>query len=81
MNTVKLTVTIPGEDFKRIELEKKKQGLTRSALFQKMVVFFFEKQSEKQKISDYIAGYKKKPEKLAEAAARTKAQIQSLGEF
>jgi len=41
MNTVKLTVTVPRDDFRMIEQEKRQQDLTRSALIQKIVEFFF----------------------------------------
>jgi len=81
MNTVKLTVTVPRDDFRMIEQEKKQQGLTRSALIQKIVEFFFQRRMTEQKIIAYIHGYKKKPEKIHESLAWTSAQMQVFGKF
>lgn len=62
METVRLTVSIPRKEFKRIEEEKKKKGLTRSALVQEIIKFFFTREEEEKKIKRYIEGYKKIPE-------------------
>jgi len=81
MNTAKLTVTIPTDKYERIEKEKKEKGLTRSALINTALDYFFGKEDESKKESIYIAGYKKKPENIKEIEAVAKAGSQTFGEF
>jgi len=44
MSKLKLTVTIPHEEYERIEEEKKKKGVSRSAFVQEIIKFFFAKE-------------------------------------
>jgi hypothetical protein len=81
MNTAKLTVTISKEQYERIEKEKKRRGLTRSALVSQMIGFFFEKEKEREKEKKYVAGYRKRPELVEELAVIEKVQAAVLGEF
>lgn len=80
MSKLRLTVTIPHEDYERIEEEKKKKGISRSALVQEMVKFFFAKEDEQFKINKYIDGYKRIPEKTNYVAQLEQVQFEVLDE-
>ncbi|MBA3051642.1 MAG: hypothetical protein ABII20_03030 [Candidatus Omnitrophota bacterium] len=81
MNVARLVVTIPKDEFKRVEQEKKERGITRSAFVHQIIDFFFRKEDEFKKETRYIAGYKKYPENIKEAAAVEKAAFETMGEF
>jgi len=81
MKTSKLTVTISKESYERIEREKKRQGLTRSALVDHMIDFYFEKVNDMEKEKRYIEGYKNIPEHTEEIAVLEVLEASALGEF
>ncbi|MDO9513123.1 MAG: hypothetical protein Q7J59_00740 [Elusimicrobiota bacterium] len=60
----RLVVTIPKNEFERVEREKKDRGITRSAFIHQIIDFFFRKEDESKKEAKYIAGYKKHPENI-----------------
>ena len=78
MSKIRLTVTIPHEEYKRIEEEKKKKGISRSAAVEEMVKLFFSKEDEKLKIKKYIEGYKRIPEKTNYIAQLEQVQFEIL---
>ena len=80
MSKLRLTVTIPHEEYERIEEEKKKKGISRSALVQEIIKFFFTKEDEQFKIKKYIDGYKRIPEKTNYIAQFEQAQFEILDE-
>ncbi len=73
-----MTVTIPHEEYERIEEEKKKKGVSRSALVQEIIKFFFVKEDEQFKINKYIDGYKRIPEKTNYIAQLEQVQFEVL---
>ena len=79
METIRLTVTIPEKEYKKIEDEKRKKGINRSALVQEMIGVYFKNEEERQNVARYIEGYRRKPEKASPAL--DKAQAETLGEF
>jgi len=81
MNIARLTVTLPREKYERIEKEKKKKGLNRSAFVNQAIDVFFQKEDEAEKDKKYVAGYKKKPENTEEIEALTKSSAEIWGEF
>lgn len=81
MNTTKLTVTVPIENYKRIEREKKQKHLNRSAFVNKMIVHFFQEEDEAEKDQRYMDGYRKKSENIENISALEKIQSKVLGEF
>ncbi|MBU2495216.1 MAG: ribbon-helix-helix protein, CopG family [Candidatus Omnitrophica bacterium] len=81
MNIARLTVTIPREKYERIEKEKNRRGLNRSAFVNQAIDSFFQKEDEAEKDKKYVAGYKKKPENRAEVEALTKSSAEIWGEF
>ena len=80
MSKLRLTVTIPHEEYERIEQEKEKKGVSRSALVQEMIKFFFVKEDEQFKIKKYIDGYKRIPEKTNYTAQLEQVQFETLDE-
>jgi ribosome-binding protein aMBF1 (putative translation factor) len=74
----RLTVTISRDDYKRIEEEKRKKGVSRSALVEEIIKFFFVKEDEQFKIKKYIDGYKKIPEKTNDMAQLEQVQFETL---
>ena len=82
MSKSRLTVTISKEDYKRIEQEKEKKRINRSALVQEIIEFFFEKKDKQVKINKYIDGYKRVKEKTSYIEHLEKIQTEALdGEF
>lgn len=78
MPKLRLTVTISHEEYERIEEEKKKKGVSRSALVQEIIKFFFTKEDEQFKIKKYINGYKRIPEKTNYIAQLEQVQFEAL---
>jgi len=78
MGKVRLTVTIPKEEYKRIEQEKVKMGISRSELVHKMIKSFFIKEDLQCKIKKYVEGYKKVPEKANYVAKLEQVQFETL---
>ena len=78
MSKLKLTVTITHEEYERIEEEKKKKGLSRSAFVQEIIKFFFAKEDEQFKIKKYIDGYKRVPEKTNYITQLEQVQFETL---
>ncbi len=78
MSKVRLTVTIPREEYERIEQGKKKKGVSRSALVQEIIKLFFEKEDEQFKIKKYINGYKRIPEKTNYITQLEQVQFEAL---
>jgi metal-responsive CopG/Arc/MetJ family transcriptional regulator len=78
MSKIRLTVTIPHKEYERIEEEKKKKGISRSAAVEEMVKLFFTKEDEKLKIKKYIEGYKRIPEKTNYIAQLEQVQFEIL---
>ena len=78
MSKLRLTVTIPHDEYERIEEEKKKKGISRSALVQEIIKFFFVKEDEQFKIKKYIDGYKRIPEKTNFIAQLEQVQFETL---
>jgi metal-responsive CopG/Arc/MetJ family transcriptional regulator len=74
----RLTVTISRNDYERIEEEKRKKGVSRSALVQEIIKSFFTKEDEKFKIKKYIDGYKKIPEKINDIVQLEQVQFEIL---
>jgi len=74
----RLTVTISRNDYERIEEEKRKKGVSRSALVESIIKFFFVKEDEQFKIKKYIDGYKKIPEKINDIVQLEQVQFEIL---
>jgi len=78
MTKLRLTVTNPQEEYERIEQEKKKKGISRSALVHKMIKYFFLKEDTQAKIKKYLDGYKRIPEKTNYITQLEQVQFETL---
>ncbi len=78
MSKSRLTVTIPKEDYERIEQEKKKKSVNRSVLVQEIIEFFFAKKDKQLKINKYIDGYKRIKENTGNIEHLEKNQTEAL---
>ena len=81
MNTVRITFTIPREDYKFIEQLRNKNGMKRSRVIQKMIEFYIQKKNENEKIAKYVAGYQRKPENIRNSKAYENEQAKVIGDF
>ena len=82
-NAVKIAISIPKEDFKLLEVLRKKMGITRSALIDKAIHYWLNRRKEEQMIKSYEEGYRRYPEtskELEELAAMEKAQAETMKE-
>ena len=77
--TIKTALSLPREQFTRLEHARKEMGISRSAFFQELVADYIRRSEEKKLIEQYVAGYKKKPEDLEELKALAYASAQAFG--
>lgn len=75
---VKLAISISDEDYKTIEVIRKKEGTTRSSVVSEAIRLLRDKSEKKRLIKLYEEGYKKHPEKLPEVKAIEKASLEIL---
>ena len=68
-NFFKITISLPREDFKRIESFRKKAGLERSAAVDQAIRFWLNHLEQERLIRSYEEGYKRKPESAKEIQA------------
>ncbi len=76
--SVKFAVSIPGDEFKDLELLRKNKGLTRSAFIRNAIRLWKERKEIEKLARLYVDGYKKIPENLMEINALEKASLGSL---
>jgi len=81
MNVTKLTVTISNDNYSKIEEERKKQNLSRSAFVDRIAKAYFEGKMRDELVKRYMEGYIKIPEDINEVNALTEVQSSVLGEF
>lgn len=65
----KIAISLPAEDFRKIEVIRKKSGLQRSAIIDQAIRFWLRHLEEDEKIKRYEAGYAQKPESIEEIKA------------
>jgi len=75
---VKFAISIPEEDFKRLEVLRRKQGLTRSKAILQAVKLWEESKNMEELIRKYEEGYRKIPEAVEERVAWEKASLAAL---
>jgi len=81
MNSVRVTFTLPREDYKFIEQIRNKNGMKRSRVLQQMVEFYKQKINENEKIAKYVAGYQRKPENIRNIKTYEHEQAKLMGDF
>ncbi|NQS88479.1 ribbon-helix-helix protein, CopG family [Patescibacteria group bacterium] len=75
---VKFAISIPEEDFKKLEVLRQKEELTRSKAVLQAVKLWEESKSMEEFIRKYEEGYKKFPEVMEERVAWEKASLTAL---
>ena len=80
LKTTKIAISLPNDDFKKIEEIRKKLGMQRSTVIDMAVRFWLKDIEEKKMIEQYEQGYKKKPEVIDELKAMEQASAQAFQE-
>ncbi len=75
---VKFAISIPEEDFKKLETLRQKEELTRSKAILQAVKLWEESKSMEELIRKYEEGYKKFPEIIEEQVAWEKVSFDAL---
>lgn len=78
--STKIGISLPEEDFEKIERVRKKLGVNRSKLIDRAINFWFENRNREEKIKEYQEGYKRKPESLEETEALEEASAEAFQE-
>jgi len=78
--TSKIAISLPKEDFDKIEKLRKKRGLERSALVDKAIRFWLAHLEQEELVRRYEEGYRKKPESIPEIKAIEKATAEAFEE-
>ena len=77
-NAVKIAISIPKEDFKLLEVLRKKMGITRSALIDKAIHYWLNRRKEEQMIKRYEEGYRRIPESPDEHISLEKLGLEAF---
>ncbi len=75
---VKFAISIPEEDFKKLEALRQKEELTRSKAILQAIKLWEESKSMKELIRKYEEGYEKFPEVTEERIAWERASLTAL---
>ena len=74
----RLTITLDENSYRKLENEKKKRNSNRSALIQEIIQYYFNRQTQEEKVKQYIKGYQAFPENTEKVAELEKEQYQVL---
>lgn len=80
IKTLKIAISLPKEDFEKIENIRKKLGLQRSKIIDRAIHFWLKNLEEKEMIRRYEEGYRKKPESIEEIKAQELASAEGFQE-
>ncbi len=80
LKTTKIAISLPKEDFDRIEKIRKKMKLNRSAVIDMAIRFWLAHLEKERMIRQYEEGYKKKPESVEEVKAMEQASAEAFKE-
>lgn len=80
LKTLKIAISLPKEDFKKLESVRKKLGLQRSTIIDKAIRFWLKNLEKEEMIRQYEDGYKKKPESIEEIKAQELASAEAFQE-
>ncbi|MBI5245116.1 MAG: hypothetical protein HY922_15750 [Elusimicrobia bacterium] len=73
MNSIRTAISLPWDQYQRIEALRKKLGLSRSSIFQKALNSILKYYQDRESIRQYLAGYCRDPENTAETQAMAQA--------
>ena len=74
----KIAVTIPDEQMRTLERLRRRQRLPRSRVVQHALRFYFEHAGLTEEVRAYEEGYRRKPERAADARAYLRAAAEIL---
>ena len=69
IKAAKIAISLPTENFKRIEKIRKESGIKRSALIDTAIRFWLDNKEKDKMIQQYEAGYRHNPESIEEIKA------------
>jgi metal-responsive CopG/Arc/MetJ family transcriptional regulator len=75
---VKFAISISSNEFKELEVLRKKKGLSRSEFIRETIRLWKEEKEKERLVRVYEDGYKRVPENLANIEAWEKASLNSL---
>jgi metal-responsive CopG/Arc/MetJ family transcriptional regulator len=79
-NTLKIAISLPKEDYYKLEQIRKKLGFGRSSIIDKAIRFWLNHRERADMIKRYEEGYRKKPESIQEIEAFEKAAADAFRE-
>ena len=77
---IKTAITVPGEQYRRVESIRKRKGLSRSEVFAMALDAFFKALDRKEMEEKYVRGYQRHPEQPAELGPWIARGIQGAGQ-
>ncbi len=80
IKTTKVAISLPKDDFERIEKIRKEMGLQRSTIIDMAIRFWLESIEKEKMIRQYEEGYRKRPESLDEVKAMEQASADAFRE-
>lgn len=78
--TLKIAISLPKEDYYKIEKIRKKLGLRRSTLIDKAIRFWLSRLEQEELVKRYQEGYRKIPESIQEIKAIEKESAEAFKE-
>lgn len=76
--SVKFAVSIPDIEFQKLEMYRKKEGVTRSKLVLEAITYWKEAREKEQLLKSYKDGYRKNPENPKPLSGWEKAAMESF---
>ena len=73
--SVKIAISLPGEEFKELEANRDKEGISRSKFILQALKFWKEEKEKEKLIKIYEEGYRNTPENLRKLEAWEKASL------
>lgn len=79
-NTFKIAISLPKEDFYKLEKIRKELGFGRSTIIDKAIRFWIGNREKEELIKRYREGYQKNPENIQEIEAMEKTSAEAFDE-
>ncbi len=77
---VKIAISLPREEFRRVERERRRTRKTRSRVIRDALTSLFAREEEARKIRAYVEGYRRMPEIDAEMKPLVDLGLQTLAD-
>ena len=79
-SAVKLAISLPPQDFREVEILRRKFKTSRSAVIRQALRTYFQARRQRALVRQYVEGYRKHPETPEELAGFEQAQLDALAE-